>query len=308
VISSNLHSCHGVIQSFRAHISSDLSIPFADIMFPEEKLSCVVGREIRFLLAVDKGGAMGCCIMASSTEPLRTEILFMHALKEEKDVIGTLLGNVLSFLGSRRAPDVEAKWVESVHSPIFKETLNYLGFSEKQKVRMLLGTKKMEKLPKSKESRFRVRSTDSLLMWRAVLISAISGKPIDESRKQVHSETPVGTIEEDELTRLIGYADESPVGTLGYSTCTTIGYLDSLSAQPGRSDRTEMMEKLLRDAIGRLVRKRCEYVVIDVDKTNVPIDLLEGIGFHSVGSVSYFSKTITPKRQSTLETKDGNVP
>jgi hypothetical protein len=275
-------------------------------MFPEEKLSCIIGREVKFLLAVDKGGATGCCIMASSTEPLRTEILFIHALREEKDVIGMLLGNVLSFLSSRRAPDVEAKWVEDMHSPIFRETLNYLDFSEIRKVRMLLKTKEMNKIYKAKQSRLRVRSTDSLLLWRAVLMTAISGRTIDESKKQVYSETPLGTIQEDDLTRLIGYADKSPVGTLGYSTCATIGYLDSLSAQPDRLDRNEMMEELLRDAIVRLIRKRCDYVVIDVDETNIPTDVLAEVGFHSVGLVSHFSKTITPKHQPTTDGKSVN--
>jgi len=295
VISSNLHSCHGVIQSFRSRIPTDRSIPFADIMFPEEKLSCVVGREVKFLLAVDKGGAAGCCIMASSTEPMRTEILFAHALKEESDVMKILLGDVLSFLSSRRAPDVEAKYVDDMHLPALRETLNYLSFTEIQKVRMLLRIKEMTKIPKSARNRLRVRGTDSLLVWRSVLVSAITGQSIQKSKKEVYSETPLGTIQEDELTRLIGYADESPVGTIGYSTCMTIGYLDKLSTRNNLPNKTAMIAKLLEDTIRRLARKRCEYAVIDVAKDDASIDTLTEIGFRAVGNVSHFSKTVTPR-------------
>lgn len=103
VIQSNLHSCHSVIQNFRRAVPRELVIPFADVIFPEEKLSCVVGREVRFSLAVDDKGAAGSCILASSPEPMRTEILFMHAIRSEKEVLLALLAEVLSLLGSRRA-------------------------------------------------------------------------------------------------------------------------------------------------------------------------------------------------------------
>ncbi len=298
MIPSNLHSCHSVIQSFRSHIPTDLSVPFADIIFPEEKLSCIVGREVKFLLAVEKAASAGCCIMASSTEPMRTEILFMHALQQEREVVKILLDNVLSFLRSRRAPDVEAKCVENMHSPAYREILNQSGFTETRKVRMLLRTKEMNETPRSTESKFRVKSTDSLLMWRTVLKATITGQSIDESRKHVYSETPVGTIQKDDLTRLIGYVGESPAGTIGYSTCTTIGYLDKLSVQTNLSDKTPLAERLLRDAIGRLERRKCQYTVIDIVRDDVIIDTLAEIGFHSVGQISYFSKTVTPRNQS----------
>jgi hypothetical protein len=264
-------------------------------MFPEERLSCVVGREVKFLLAVDKGGAAGCCIMASSTEPMRTEIFFAHALKDELDVMKILLGSVLSFLSSRRAPDVEAKYVENMHSPELREILNYHRFTEVQKVRMLLRTKEMNKISQPIVNRLRVRSTDSLLIWRSVLVAATTGQSIEQSRKQVNSETPSGTIQEDELARLIGYTGNLPVGTIGYSTCMTIGYLDKLSTQTNLPNRTAMMEKLLEYAIARLVKKRCEYAIIDVPRDDMSIDTLTKIGFRPVGKVSHFSKTVTPR-------------
>jgi hypothetical protein len=273
-------------------------------MFPEEKLSCIVGREVKFLLSVDKSGGAGCCILASSTEPLRTEILFMHALRQETDVMKMLLGKVLSFLNSRRAPDVETKYVKDMHSTSFRKNLNDQGFIETAKERMLLKTKEMNKTSESRETRFRVRSTDSLLSWRTVFLTATTGQSIDESRKQVYSETPIGTIQEDDLTRLLGYDGKTPIATIGYSVCTTIGYLDKLSVLTSCEDRAVMSEKLLRDAIGRLIRRRCEYVVIDVDKTEWPVNTLAEIGFHSVGQVSHFSKTVTPKNQPALETEN----
>lgn len=308
VIPSNLHSCNNVIQSFRANISSDQYIPFADIMFPEEKLSCILGREIKFLLAVDKSGGAGCCILASSTEPLRTEILFMHALRDETDVLKTLLGNVLSFLNSRRAPDVETKFVEDLHSASFRNILNYYDFTEMRKVRLLMRAKEVKKASKSREITFRVRSTDSLLNWRTVFLNANTELSIEESRKQVYSETPIGTIQEDDLTRLIGYDGKSAVGTIGYSICRTIGYLDKLSVLTSYSNRNAMTKKLVMGAIRRLVRKRCEYVVIDVDESKMPIDMLKEIGFCSVGHVEYFSKTITSKIRAESKTKGGSSP
>jgi hypothetical protein len=226
---------------------------------------------------------------------MRTEIFFAHALKDELDVMRILLGTVLSFLSSRRAPDVEAKYVENMHSPKLREILNYNGFTEVQKVRMLLRTQEINKVSQPTFNRLRVRSTDSLLMWRSVFVAAATGQSIEQSRKQVYSETPSGTIQEDEMTRLIGYAGGLPVGTIGYSSCMTFGYLDKLSAQANLPNKIAMMGKLLEDAIARLVKKRCKYAVFDVLEDDVSIDTLTEIGFHPVGKVSHFSKTVTTR-------------
>jgi hypothetical protein len=268
-------------------------------MFPEERMSCIVGREIRFLLAVDEGGAAGSCVLASSTEPLRTEILFVHALRTERNVLKTLLSDVLSFLNSRRASDIEVKYVEGMHVPSLRGILNDYGFAEAVKDRMLLRAPKVKKAPRPSQSRFRVRSTDSLLNWRAMYLAAASGEPFEDTRKRVHSETPVGTIQEDDLTRLIAYDGRSPVGTIGYSICRTVGYLESLSVLTGHSDRFSVARALVVEVIRRLTKKGCNYVVIDVDKSALPADVLGEIGFESVGQLSHFSKTITSKSQTT---------
>jgi hypothetical protein len=267
-----------------------------------------LGREIKFLLAVDKSGGAGCCILASSTEPLRTEILFVHALRDETDVLKTLLGNILYFLNSRRAPDVETKFVEDLHSASFRSILNYYDFAEMRKVRLLIRAKEIKKASKSREITFRVRSAGSLLNWRTVLLTANTKRSIEESRKQVYSETPIGTIQEDDLTRLIGYDGKSAVGTIGYSICRTIGYIDKLSVLTDYSNRTAMMKRLLVDTIGRLIRKGCEYAVIDVDESKMPIDILKEIGFYSVGHIEYFSKTITSKIHAESKTEGGSSP
>jgi hypothetical protein len=264
-------------------------------MFPEEKLSCIVGRDIRFLLAVDEGGAAGSCVLASSTEPLRTEILFMHALRNERNVLKTLLDDILFFLKSRRASDIEVKYVEGMHSPSLRDILNDDGFTETAKVRMLTRASKVKRLSQPSENRFRVRSTDSLLNWRAIYLAAVFGQSFEDTRKQVYSETPVGTIQEDDLTRLIAYDGKSSAGTIGYSICRTVGYLDGLGVLTGHSDRFSVAKSLVMDAIRRLKKKSCEYVVIDIDKTVLPSDVLAEIGFESVGQLSYFSKTITSK-------------
>ncbi len=268
-------------------------------MFPEERISCIVGRDIRFLLAVDEGGAAGSCVLASSTEPLRTEILFMHALRTERNVLKTLLSDVLSFLNSRRASDIEVKYVEGMHTPPLRDILNDYSFAEGVKDRMLLRASKVKKPSRPSESRFRVRSTDSLLNWRAMYLAATFGQTFEDTRKQVYSETPVGTIQEDDLTRLIAYDGRSSVGTIGYSICRTVGYLDSLSVLTRHSDRFSVARAMIVDVIRRLTKKGCNYVVIDVDKSALPADVLREIGFESVGQLSYFSKTITSKSQAT---------
>lgn len=106
VIPSNLHSCHGIIQDFRKKVPSSLTAPFADIVFPDEKLPSIIGREARFLLAVEERGAIGCCVLALSTEPLRTEILLIHTTRNDDAAIQLLVDYVLALLNSRRAPDL----------------------------------------------------------------------------------------------------------------------------------------------------------------------------------------------------------
>jgi hypothetical protein len=277
-------------------------------MFPDERLSCIVGRDIRFLLAVDEGGAAGSCVLASSTEPLRTEILFMHALRTERVVLKTLLSDVLSFLNSRRASDIEIKYVEGMHLPSLRGVLNDHGFAEAVKDRMILRASNVKKASLLSDSRFRVRSTDSLLNWRAMYLAAALGQPLDDTRKRVYSETPVGTIQEDDLTRLIAYDGKSSVGTIGYSICRTVGYLDNLSMLSGGSDRFSLAKALVMDVIRRLTKKRCDYVVIDVDERALPVDVLGEIGFESVGQLSYFSKTITSKTQTGSQDKSDDHP
>jgi hypothetical protein len=300
VIQSNLHSCSSVIERFRKSISRERSIPFADIFFPEEKLSRIVGRDTRFFLAVDEKGAAGCCILATSPEPLRTEILFAHALRSEKEVLGVLLSEALSTLRSKRAPDIEAKYVDGAHSPLFKAILLENSFSEAVKDRMFSEAPQIKKT-KLPERKIVVKNASSLLSWRALYLSSITGQSLDETRKLVHSETPYGTIEEDDLKRLMAYDKEQMVGTIGYSACRNVAYLEKLAVLPSQSDRAGIAEILVATAIRLAAAKNCDYMVIDTD---FDLDLafkgmLRDYGFRPVGQVHSFFKVITSKTNLT---------
>nr|MDO8100108.1 hypothetical protein [Candidatus Njordarchaeota archaeon] len=294
VIQSNLHSCSGVIERFRKAGSRELNIPFADVFFPEEKLSCIVERDTKFFLAVDEKGATGCCILAISPEPLRTEILFVHALRSEKEALSVLLNEILSILRSKRTPDIEARYVDSAHSPLFKAILLENSFGETIKDRMFLEVSQMKKtrLP---DRRIIVKNASSLLDWRALYLSSTTGQNLEETRRLVHSETPYGTIEEDDLTRLIAYDGEHMVGTIGYSTCRNIAYLEKLGVLPSQSDRIEIAEVLVANAIRLAKTKNCDYVAIDADLHSAFRGMLRNFEFKRVGQVHYFFKVITSK-------------
>nr|MDO8133136.1 GNAT family N-acetyltransferase [Candidatus Njordarchaeum guaymaensis] len=278
--------------------SRELNIPFADIFFPEEKLSCIVGRDTKFFLAVDQKGATGCCILATSPEPLRTEILFVHALRSEKEVLSVLLSEVLSILRSKRAPDIEAKYVDGAHSPLFKAILLENSFSETIKNRMFFEVAQVKKT-KLPDGKIVVKNASSLLNWRALYISSTKGQSLEESNRLVHSETPYGTIEEDDLTRLMAYDGEQMVGTIGYSTCRNVAYLEKLGVLPSQSDRVGIAEVLVANAIRLAKRRNCDYVVMDADLDPAFRGILRDSGFKRVGQVHYFFRVITSKANLT---------
>ncbi|WXG43534.1 MAG: GNAT family N-acetyltransferase [Promethearchaeati archaeon SRVP18_Atabeyarchaeia-1] len=292
VIPSNLHSCHGIIQDFRKKVPSSLTAPFADIVFPDEKLPSIIGREARFLLAVEERGAIGCCVLALSTEPLRTEILLIHTTRNDDAAIQLLVDYVLALLNSRRAPDLEAKYVEGMHSGSLKTVLRGRGFAETVRDRMLLEVPKHKGVSKAPDETFRVTATDSLLNWRALYLAATTSRPFEECRRQVHSETPYGTIQEDDLARLLVHYAGSAVGTIGYSICRNVGYLDRLSVLPDLRDRSAIAGALVSEAVRIVSKKKCDYVVIDADRS-FSRERLAGIGFKFLGKISYFSKVIT---------------
>jgi hypothetical protein len=292
IIPSNLHSCHSIIEAFRKKIPVELTVPFADLVFPEERVSSVVGRDVKFLLAVEERGAIGSCIMASSTEPLRTEILFIHSLKDNAAVFQPLIDEVISFLKSRRAPDLDVKCVEGIHSSSLKRVLQEREFAETVKDRMLLETSNQRNPAKARDETLRVTTTASLLTWRALSLSAMTSRSFEECKKQVQSETPYGTIQEDDLVRLLAYDGKSVIGTIGYSVCRNIAYLERLNVIPIAKDKVAVARALLSGAIRNAKRKKCDYIVIDVDR-KLPRELIGYFGFKSLGKVSYFQKVIT---------------
>ncbi|WXG46164.1 MAG: hypothetical protein WED05_05795 [Candidatus Atabeyarchaeum deiterrae] len=300
VIQSNLHSCHSVIQNFRRAVPRELVIPFADVIFPEEKLSCVVGREVRFSLAVDDKGAAGSCILASSPEPMRTEILFMHAIRSEKEVLLALLAEVLSLLGSRRAPDLEAKYVVPINSPKFRMAMEENKFSRKAEDRYLLEVARLRRIKESPDSRFKVKKAGSALDWRALFISATTSRPFEDTVKQVHSETPVGTLEDDDLVRLIVYDGTLMVGTIGYTICRNIEYVDKMSILPSRGDSLDLAKALLTNVMQSARRNQCDYIVSDVEENSPVKGALDEVGFKQVGKVDYYSRVITSKHGNNI--------
>lgn len=298
VMQSNLHSCFGVIERFRKSGSKELNIPFADILFPEEKLQCIIGRDARFLLAVDEKGAAGCCILAMSPEPLRTEVLFAHALRSEREALSVLLGEALSILKTKRMPDIEAKYTDGVHSQLLKLVLLENSFYETIRDRMFLEVSQMKKI-KLPDKRIVVKHASSLLSWRALYLSSTTCQSLEESKKLVHSETPYGTIEEDDLTRLVAYEGKQMVGTIGYSTCRNVAYLEKLSILPSQSDKAGIAEVLVLNAVRLAEKRNCEYVVMDTDTGSVFGSILKDAGFRAVGQVHYFFKVITSKASAT---------
>ena len=295
VIPSNLHSCYGIIEYFRNGVSSNLTLSYADIIFPEERLSCIIGRDTKFLLAVDERAAAGCCIATFSTEPMRSEVLFVHAIRSQETTLQALLDNVLSFLKSRRAPDLEVKYVEGLHSTQLHGVLSELDFDEKARSRMLLEASKQKQLDETADGGFKFRVTDSLINWRAAYLAATHEKSFEQAKKIVCSETPYGTMQEDDLVRLIAYSDKLPVGAIGYSVCRNIGYVDRLSVLPICRDRNLLAKRLLIEAIKRIRNRKCDHVIMDVEKDLVTIDMLRELGFESVGKVSYFHRVVTSR-------------
>jgi hypothetical protein len=273
---------------------------FADIVFPEERMPCIIGRELRFLLAVEERGAVGCCVLAFSTEPLRTEMLFIHSIRNEAVALESLVDDVLSFLKTRRAPDLEVKYIKGMHSGSLREILQERGFAETIKDRMLLEVSNWRVPSKLEDRTLRVTTTGSLLNWRAINLSATTNRPFEECKKQVHSETPNGTIQEDDLSRLIAYDERLPVGTIGYSLCRNIGYLERLSVLPHLKDKTAVARALLSEAVKIVLNKKCDHVVMDIGD-DFRRDMIEELGFRSARKVSYFNKVITksPARELT---------
>jgi hypothetical protein len=298
VISSNLHSCHGIIEYFRSKVSGDLTLQYADIIFPEERLSCIVGRDTKFLLAVDERAAAGCCLVALSTEPLRSEVLFIHAMKSEETTLRALMNNLLSFLKSRRAPDLEIKYVEGMHSTRLRGILSELGFIERVRSRMLLEVSKLLKPSERANGGYRFSVTDSLVNWRATYIAATENKPFEAARKVVLSETPYGTIQNDDFVRIIGYSGKLPVGTIGFGICRNIGYVDRLSVITNCKDKNDLARRLIVESVRNVANKKCDYVVMDVDKDLGLVDFLGELGFRSVGKVSYFYRIVTARLSS----------
>jgi hypothetical protein len=293
VVQSNLHSCFSVIEKFRKALLEERNIPFVDVFYPEERLSSVIGRNMKFFLAVDEKGAVGCSILATSPEPLRTEILFIHALRSEKEVLGLLLSKVLSILGSKRAPDIEVRQIDRIHSPLLKTVLHEDGFGETVKDRMLLEVSQMKNNQGLTDRKIMVKNARSLLDWRALYLSSSTEQSLEESKKRVYSETPYGTIEEDDLTRLVAYDGESMVGTIGYSSCRNVAYLEKLSVQPHHADRTGIARVLVADSIRQARKRNCAYAIIDVDVDSTFKDVLRNLGARQVGQINYFFKVIT---------------
>jgi hypothetical protein len=296
VVPSNLHSCHGIIEDFRKEIPTSLTLPFADILFPEERLSCIVGRETMFLLAVDERVAAGACILALSPEPLRSDVVFIHAIKNEEIVINALLDSVVSLLKTRRTPDLGIRIVDGMHLVHLKRTLSELDFDERLRTRMLLKISKQEWSRERAGLESRVTATDSLITWRAIYLSATSQRPFETSRKTARSETPYGTIQKDDLVRLVAHDGTLPVGTIGYTICRNIGYLDRLSVLPRHKARRRVARDLVVGAIKMTSNKKCDYVIIDADHDDsVLMSLLGELRFGALGKVSYFHRVVTSK-------------
>lgn len=258
-------------------------------------MSCITGRDIKFLLAVDERAAAGCCVATFSTEPLRSEVLFVHAIRTQDVILQALLDNVISFLSSRRAPDLEIKYVDGLHSAQLRGVLSKLDFSEAVRSRMLLEITKRKQSDEGGDGGFKFKATDSLINWRAVYLAAASEKPFEEARKIVSSETPYGTMQEDDLVRLIAYDDKQPVGTIGYSVCRNIGYMDRLSVIPICRDKKLLTKRLLIEAIKRIINRKCDHVIMDIEKNPATIEMLTDLGFSSVGKVSYFHRVVTSR-------------
>jgi hypothetical protein len=204
-----------------------------------------------------------------------------------------LLDKALSILKTKRMPDIEAKYLDGVHSPMFKAILLENGFGETIKHRMFLEVSQME--TRSIDKRIAVKHVSSLLNWRALYLSSTTGQNLEESRKLVRSETPYGTIEEDDLTRLAAFEGEQMVGTIGYTTCRNVAYLEKLSIMPSQSNKAEVAYALVLNGIHFAERANCGYVVTDTETGSLFNSVLKDVGFRDVGQISYFFKIITLK-------------